>query len=40
MKKVDVIIVGAGPGGLAAGLLLSNKGYSVKIFEKKSYVGG
>ncbi|MGL5088429.1 MAG: phytoene desaturase family protein, partial [Cetobacterium sp.] len=40
MKKGDVIIVGAGPGGLAAGLLLSNKGYSVKIFEKKSYVGG
>ncbi|MGL4976514.1 MAG: phytoene desaturase family protein [Cetobacterium sp.] len=40
MKKVDIIIVGAGPGGLAAGLLLSNKGYSVKIFEKKPYVGG
>ncbi|MGL5936122.1 MAG: phytoene desaturase family protein, partial [Cetobacterium sp.] len=40
MKKLDVIIVGAGPGGLAAGLLLSNKGYSVKIFEKKEYVGG
>lgn len=40
MKKVDIIIIGAGPGGLAAGLLLSSKGYSVKVFEKKPYVGG
>ena len=38
MKKV--IIIGAGPGGLAAGMLLSAKGYKVHIYEKDSVVGG
>lgn len=38
--KRKVIIIGAGPGGLTTGLLLSSKGYDVKIYEKKSYVGG
>lgn len=40
MKKKKIVIIGAGPGGLTAGLLLSNKGYSVEIYEKKSCVGG
>ena len=31
-----VIIVGAGPGGLAAGMLLASKGYSVDIYEKQN----
>jgi len=35
-----VIIVGAGPGGLAAGMLLASKGYSVGIYEKQDKVGG
>jgi phytoene desaturase len=35
-----IIIVGAGPGGLAAGMLLSSKGYSVDIYEKRNEVGG
>ena len=35
-----VIIVGAGPGGLAAGMLLASKGYSVDIYEKENNVGG
>lgn len=35
-----VIIVGAGPGGLAAGMLLASKGYSVDIYEKQGRVGG
>ncbi|MBN1627068.1 MAG: phytoene desaturase [Deltaproteobacteria bacterium] len=35
-----VIIVGAGPGGLAAGMLLASKGYSVEIYEKEDRVGG
>ena len=30
MKKIG--IVGAGPGGLAAGILLASKGFSVTIF--------
>lgn len=37
MKKIAII--GAGPGGLAAGLLLSKK-YDVTIYEKDSVVGG
>ena len=32
MKKIA--IVGAGPGGLSAGMLLANKGHKVEIFEK------
>ena len=35
-----IIIVGAGPGGLAAAMLLTSKGYSVDIYEKKDRVGG
>jgi phytoene desaturase len=35
-----IAIIGAGPGGLTAGMLLANKGYQVKIFEKDSRVGG
>ncbi|MBN1398141.1 MAG: phytoene desaturase [Bacteroidetes bacterium] len=35
-----VIIVGAGPGGLAAGMLLASKGYSVDIYEKEKQAGG
>ena len=38
MKKIAII--GAGPGGLAAGMVLSGKGYDVHIFEKDSMVGG
>ena len=38
MKKIHVI--GAGPGGLAAALLLQKQGYDVTLFEKESYVGG
>ena len=35
-----VIIIGAGPGGLAASMLLAHKGYDVTIYEKQSYIGG
>ena len=38
MKKIHVI--GAGPGGLAAALLLQSKGYDVTLFEKDDRVGG
>ncbi|MFT3747112.1 MAG: NAD(P)/FAD-dependent oxidoreductase [Agriterribacter sp.] len=36
----DVIIVGAGIGGLTAGALLSKCGFSVCIFEKEPHAGG
>ena len=35
-----VIIIGAGPGGLTAGMLLAHKGYDVQLFERKDVVGG
>jgi phytoene desaturase len=36
----DVIIIGAGLGGLVCGTLLASKGLRVAIFEKKATVGG
>ena len=36
----DVLIVGAGPGGLAAALLLAHSGLKVRVVEKASYIGG
>lgn len=39
MKK-KVAVIGAGPGGLTAAMLLSAKGFDVEVFEKQSYVGG
>lgn len=35
-----IAIVGAGPGGLTAAMLLATRGYSVKVFEKEEVVGG
>jgi len=35
-----IIIVGAGPGGLCAGMLLSHRGFKVCIFDKHPHVGG
>ncbi len=39
-KNKEVIIIGAGPGGLTAGMLLQHHGYQVKVFEKSDRVGG
>jgi phytoene desaturase len=36
----SVVIIGAGPGGLAAALLLAKSGVRVTILEKQPYVGG
>lgn len=35
----DVLVVGAGPAGLVASLLLSKKGFSVVILEKNNHIG-
>ncbi|MBT2569900.1 phytoene desaturase family protein [Planococcus sp. ISL-110] len=35
-----MIVIGAGPGGLAAAMLLASKGYQVEVFEKQPWVGG
>lgn len=40
MKKKKVIIIGAGPGGLSAGMILSQKGFDVDIYEKRNIIGG
>lgn len=36
----DVVIIGAGVGGLSTAIQLARNGYKVKIFEKNNYVGG
>jgi phytoene dehydrogenase-like protein len=40
MEKIDVVIVGAGIGGLVCGALLAKKGIRVAIFEKEERPGG
>lgn len=35
-----IIIVGAGPGGLASALLLAHAGFKVTVLERQPYVGG
>jgi phytoene dehydrogenase-like protein len=39
-KKYDAVIVGSGPNGLAAGIVLAQKGKKVKIIEGSDSVGG
>ncbi|WP_138752447.1 phytoene desaturase family protein [Paenibacillus sinopodophylli] len=36
----SVIVIGAGPGGLASAMLLCAQGYQVTVLEKQAYVGG
>ena len=38
--SADVIVIGAGIGGLTAAALLQERGFSTITFEKNSYPGG
>ncbi len=40
VKKYDAVIIGAGPGGLSAGLSLASGGWKVLIAEKNAAPGG
>jgi len=40
MTKKKIIIIGTGPGGLTAGMILAGRGFDVEVFEKQSYIGG
>jgi phytoene desaturase len=39
-EKKHIVIIGAGPGGLCAGMLLSRHGFKVTILDKNTEVGG
>ncbi|AEI41494.1 phytoene desaturase family protein [Paenibacillus mucilaginosus] len=40
MASPKIIVVGAGPGGLSAAMLLAAKGYAVEVLEKQPELGG
>ena len=40
MQKKRVAVVGAGPGGLTAAMMLAHQGFEVMVFEKEDEVGG
>lgn len=40
MAQKHVVITGAGPGGLTAGMILAKRGYKVSIYEREKQVGG
>ena len=40
MSKRKVLVIGAGPGGLAAAMILSKRGFEVAVYEKRDVVGG
>ena len=38
--EYDIVVIGAGVGGLTAAALLSKAGYSVCVLEKEPHAGG
>jgi len=39
-QNYDVVIIGAGIGGMSAGALLANRGFRTLVLEKLDYIGG
>ena len=39
-KVYDIVIIGSGLGGLAAGVILAKEGYNVCVLEKNNQFGG
>ena len=40
MSSKHIVIVGSGPGGLTAAMILAHRGYKVSVFEKDVIIGG
>ena len=40
MKTYDVVVIGAGPGGLAAATAAAREGAGVALLERENYAGG
>ena len=40
MARKKVLVIGAGPGGLTAAMILAKRGFDVTVFEKEPVVGG
>ena len=40
MVKTHIGVIGAGPGGLAAAMILAHRGFQVSVYERESVIGG
>ena len=40
METRTIVVIGAGPGGLASAMLLARRGFKVRVFEKAPRIGG
>ncbi|MFZ4395774.1 MAG: phytoene desaturase family protein [Kiritimatiellia bacterium] len=40
MSAKRIVVIGAGPGGVTAAMILANRGHQVTVFEQKDTVGG
>jgi phytoene desaturase len=40
MAKAHIGVIGAGPGGLAAAMILAHRGFEVSVFEREAFIGG